>query len=163
MIASKLLVGYLNCGGLGARNPLLRKRFPSPEILWQEVCPQYANKPDLHDVTWFFCWSFLNDDDGTPWTVWRDFFGNWLNPEFLHLEKIHPISLYDIFQMGWKCWNHQLEKVTKTTNDINNDFSQKYPAVRRWQNRPGWLPISDPAMTRSSFIIPAREFSDWRY
>ena len=176
MIATKLLVGYLNCGGLGSRNPhtmlqnsgLYRTCFlenlprwnlpifsfrdhPLHSLkngshlltfLWQEVCPQYANKPDLHDVTWFFCWSFLNDDDGSRVRplerFWRDLLGNWRTREFLHFgEKMIQIDYMIFFR--WVGSTTNIERVIDTTNDINDDGTSRiFPSCEKVA-KPTWL------------------------
>ena len=138
MIASKLLVGYLNCGGFRRKESPLEETVP---ISWDPVagsvsavCQQaWLTRCDLVLLLVVFEWRRRDPLNGL-----ERFFGNWLNPEFLHLEKIHPISLYDIFQMGWKCWNHQLEKVTKTTNDINDDFFAEISSCEEVA-KPTWL------------------------
>lgn len=113
------------------RLPSLKTGSHLLTFLWQEVCPQYANKPDLHDVTWFFCWSFLNDDDRTPWTVWRDYW-ELTQPGISPFGEKHPISLYDIFSDGLK----MLKPPTRKGNK-NNQRYQRWFFRRNIQLREG--------------------------
>ena len=138
MIASKLLVGYLNCGGLGARNPPLEETVP---ISWDPlagsvsaVCQQaWLTRCDLVLLLVVFEWRRRDPLNGL-----ERFFGNWLNPEFLHLEKIHPISLYDIFSDGLKMLKPPTRKGNKNNQRYQRWFFAEISSCEEVA-KPTWL------------------------